>query len=119
MKSIITIILIFTVCCFSACSKTGALQTVSGTIDGVPALTLYGNSGRPADYVFLSKDASVKKMAYNGSTYAYYNTAQGIYITLAPYKVVSGSLAVNGSVTVLYVDTATVHLFGSTQYTSK
>jgi len=120
MKRIITILFAIGAVYFAACSKSNAVQTVSGTINGVPALTLYGSSGEPADYVLLSTTPADKDMNYNGNTYYYYTSPDNhIFIEVAPTNVVSSTLVTTGSKTVLSISASTVPFFASTQYTSK
>lgn len=99
----------------TGCSK-NAQQTVTGTINGKPALTLYGNSGKTADYMLL--DSSAHEVSYDGQLYTYYTgSANAVYISVATASVVSGVLATASGQTVLTITFANT-VFSSTQYAS-
>ncbi len=108
-------------CGFSSCSKKDKVELVSGTVNGIPAITLYGNSNKPTDYIFLSTDSTQKEMSYNGVLLTYANTGSsstGIFILNNHIAVAKAELALAGSKTVLTIDTAYGINLGSSQYSS-
>lgn len=119
MKTIASATIAVIACFLFSCSK-GRIQTVSGTIDGKPAITLYGNSNKAADYIFLSADSSVKEMTYNGILLTYTSaTPPGIFLLKASVAIGRGSLTTVGAHTTLTIDTTYGFTFGSKQYASK
>jgi len=107
---------------FLSCSKKNTIPTVSGTINGTPAITLYGNSNLAADYIFLSSVTATKEMSYDGNifTYSYLTTSTNeIYVIRSVNALVKGSLDTIGKQTVFTIDTSYIPTFGSTVYTSR
>ena len=80
MKRIAAILLLLIILVFyfsfSGCKKANEIPTVSGTINGVPAVTLYGSSGNATDYIFIvfSSSSTHKLLCYQGINYVYGNT---------------------------------------------
>ena len=109
-------------CCFCiSCSKKDKVQLVSGTVNGIPATTLYGNSNKPTDYIFLSNDSTEKEMSYNGELLTYVKTgatSTGIFILYNHVAAAKAELGLVGSKTVLTIDSAYGINFSSTQYSS-
>ncbi len=108
--------------CVASCSKNNTIPPVSGTINGVPAITLYGSSNQPADYLFLSSVATDKELSYNGRVYPYlYLTTSDteLFVMSANRALVKGSLVTTGTITVFTIDTSYTPTFGSTKYTSR
>ncbi len=121
MKAKLVIVLAVFYCCISSCSKKDKVEVVSGTVNGLAAITLYGNSNKPADYIFLSSDSTQKEMSYNGLLLTYANagsSSTSIFILNAHVAVAKAELGMVGSKTVLTINTAYGLNFGSTQYTS-
>ena len=120
MKAIATILCVLSPVFFTACSKSNEIPTVSGTINGVPALTLYGSSGKPTDYVLLSMTTD-KQISYQGNVYSYSNitSSNDIFITISTIYLVKGTLTTANSKTQLVIVTSPQTTFGSTLYTSK
>lgn len=103
-----------------ACSKSNSVQPVSGSINGVPAQTLYGSSGKATDYIFLSTVPLDYELSYGGQTYMYYYTSgNNIFIMVTSTVAVKGSLTKTGSKTSLSIDNSSPSIFASTEYTSK
>ena len=97
------------------------MEIVSGTVNGIPAITLYGSSNKPADYIFLSSDSTQKAMSYNGEylTYVYTSAAStSIFILKSSTAVARAELIKTSSKTTLTIDTAFGFNFASTQYVS-
>jgi len=118
MKGAITILIVFGAIYFTACSKSNKVQQVSGTINGSPALTLYGSSGNPSDYILLNTNTADKDLSYNGVLYSYITfTGNAISIIVSPNDAVNGTLTTTGSKTILTI-VPTTTIFTSTQYTS-
>jgi len=121
MKAKLVVVLAVSYCCISSCSKKDKVALVSGTVNGTPAITLYGNSKKPTDYIFLSNDSTQKEMSYNGVFLTYAKTGSsstGIFILNAHVAVAKAELGLVGSKTVLTIDTAYGINLGSTQYSS-
>ncbi len=107
-------------CCVFSCSKSNKAQNVSGTINGKPAVTLYGSSNKPADYIFISADPAVKEMSYNGVGLTYANaTSPEIFIIEGSVAVAKGRLDTISSVVTLTIDTTYGFNFGSNEYSSR
>lgn len=102
------------------CSKKNHVADISGTINGVPATTLYGDSREAADYVLLSKDPAYMEMAYSGNIFKYTFVAGSskIYITDSLTAIGRGSIIVSGSKTTLTIDTSYHFAFRSKTYSS-
>ncbi len=97
------------------------METVSGTVNGKPAITLYGNSGKPADYIFIGSDAAQKELSYSGVYLTYANTSalsESIFILNSSVAVARAELVTTGSKTTLTIDTAYGFSFGSKKYES-
>ncbi len=121
MKTTLVIVLVFLCCFFFSCSKKAKVEQVSGSVNGIPAITLYGNSNKPTDYIFLSSDTTQKEMSYNGVLLAYTktgSTSTGIFILNNHIAGAKAELGWVGSKTVLTIDTAYGINFASTQYSS-
>lgn len=121
MKINVIILLGVFISCLFSCSKNEKIQQVTGTVNGLPATTLYGNSGKPTDYIFICSDSSKREMSYGGVYLTYSNTTSsstGIFILQASIAVAKADLAITGSKTVLTIDTAYGISFASTQYAS-
>jgi len=103
---------------FPSCSKNN-YTPVNGTINGLPAITLYGNSNRSADYLLLSK--SQKEVFYEGTTftYEYLPTALDIVIYISTTTVQQASLDTSAPTTILTMDANPLSIFGSSVYLSK
>ncbi len=102
-----------------SCSK-GNGHGISGTINGKPAITLYGTSNKGADYFLLSTDSTSKQLVYSGITFDYYAlpNSNDIVITLSTSQYLRATLTKTGTKTVLYLDTLLVNVFGSREYDS-
>jgi len=120
MKKMVRLIVLAVVFCFVSCNKGNHILQVSGTINGEPALTLYGASNRAADYILLSKDPSIKEMVYDGVTFSYNSdpSSTGVVIDLSSSMVIRGTLTTTGSKTILVIDTLNTSIFGSETYAS-
>jgi hypothetical protein len=108
--------------CFACCSKSNEVTPVTGSINGVPAITLYGGSKKLNDYVLLGKEATKKQMSYLGTTYDYTNidSLHDIRIEISSTVVMRGRLDTTGTIIKMTIDTLThAGLFGSTEYTSR
>lgn len=113
IKTILTILIAL---CLVACNK-NAVQPVSGTIGGLPALTLYGSSKAPSDYMFLS--TSQKKISYNGVIFSYtYATGTTIFLLTSGTGAGKCTLDTLATKTTLTIDTTYGYTFGSTVYTA-
>jgi hypothetical protein len=114
-------IALITIACFAACTKTNQISAVNGSINGVPALTLYGSSGKPTDYILFSTNFAVKLLSYQGQTYSYNNTstANGIFIVVSSINVLKGTLDTSGPHTVITVDNVAPVTFASSSYSSR
>jgi hypothetical protein len=114
MKKIIAALLL-TVTCLS-CSK--SVPTQNGTINGLPALTLYGSSKQPADYLFISTPQ--KKVSYNGQVLSYTNAAgNDIFLTISGSSIARCTFDTIPKPDVLTIDTTYGFTFGSKIYTAK
>ena len=121
MKAKLVIVIAVFLSCFFSCSKKDKVEVVSGTVNGLPAVTLYGNSNKPTDYIFLSSDSAQKEMSYNGLLLTYAKTGAsttGIFILNNHLAVAKAELGTVGSKTVLTIDTAYGIDFGSISYSS-
>ncbi len=119
MKMMVAIVAVCT-CVMFSCSKNSKPENVSGTINGKPAVTLYGSSNKEADYIFLSADTTVKQLSYNGIVLGYVNsTPPAIFLVQTSIAVAKGRLETNGQVKTLKIDTAYGFSFGSKEYTSR
>ena len=111
--------------CFSlssSCSKTNQIPPVNGVISGKPAVTLYGSSLEPTDYMFIDTVAADKKISYNGNvfTYVYNNTASSnIYFLNSGVPAADATLSLTGPGIVLTIVATYSNTFGSAQYTSR
>ncbi len=106
----------------TSCSKSNAITPVDGTINGVPATTLYGNSHKLTDYILLSKNAALKEIAYYGQIYYYriISSPSGILITISSNAVVKGSLdTVNSKITLTIDSSLHSTVFVSKIYTAQ
>jgi hypothetical protein len=118
-----TLVAVFTIFCvfFLSCSKKDKVELVSGTVNGVAAITLYGTSNKPADYIFLSSDSTQKEMSYNGVLLTYVKTgatSTGIFILLNHIAAAKADLGLVGSKTVLTIDSTYGINFTSREYMS-
>lgn len=126
MKRIATILLLLIILVFnfsfSGCKKANEIPTVSGTIDGVPAVTLYGSSGNATDYIFIvfSNTNTHKLLCYQGINYVYGNTSSSnnVSIITSSSAIVRATIDTVSSNTVLKILTYP-SIFSSTQYTSR
>ena len=121
MKRIIIALLACVAICFTACKK-HEIPPVNGTINGMPALTLYGLSNNATDYVLIivSTNPADRLISYQVSTYSYINsTGDEVYIEISPTNVVKGTLTTSGGQTVLTVVNTIPPVFQSSQYTSR
>jgi hypothetical protein len=99
------------------CKKT--IRQVDGTINGIPTISLYGSSGKAADYILLSTDPAYKELAYGGNVFTYGYTGANTIIIRDSIKVIGrGSLDTNSTKTILNIDTSYSFTFGSKQYKS-
>ena len=119
MKSLFAIFLLScSALYFSACQKTNKIAAVSGTINGTPTITLYGNSGAPTDYVLLSTDPKKVEMAYQGEIFPYSISSPDtiIYITTSTTTVVQATLFKSGNTTILNINPLSPPKFASLHY---
>ena len=115
MNRIFLIFIIAFVC--SGCNKNNT-QVVSGTIGGKPAITLYGSSKAPADYLFLS--TAQKEISYNGQVLSYvYGPSKTIFLIRAGATAGKCTLDTAALPIELYIDTTFSITFGSPTYTAK
>jgi len=120
MRAIVIAMVLVCACSVFSCSKSNKAQNVSGTINGKPAITLYGSSNKPADYLFISADPAVKEISYNGVVLTYASTIPpGIFIIEGSVAVAKASLEAGSATTTLTIDTAYGFSFGSKQYSSR
>jgi len=119
MKNIVYGVLFLGMLLPASCKKKG-VAPVNGTIDGKPALTLYGSSGKPTDYLFIDTVAADKKISYNGVVFTYiYNAATtNIYLINGGIPAADGTLSIGTNV-VLTVNVSYSITFGSSLYVSK
>ena len=118
MKLIVSIFILFALLLFAACTKTG-IPDVSGTINGVPAITLYGTTNLPVDYILLSTDKSNKELSYSGQVYTYiYTASHRLFINVSPTIAVGGNIDTTGNKTVINLDLP-IKPFASAQYSSR
>jgi len=105
--------------CIAGCSKGNAIPTVSGTINGQPAVTLYGTTNEPVDYILLYVNGTVKEISYGGVIYNYYTSpANGVYVVISPGYGVAGIMDTVNSKTVISFNTP-YNPFASQTYTSR
>ena len=120
MRAIVIAIGVVFVCGVFSCSKSNKAQNVSGTINGKPALTLYGSSNKPTDYLFISTDPTTKEMSYNGIVLTYSSTTPpGIFIIDGSVAIAKARLEASSTATMLTIDTAYGFSFGSKEYSSR
>lgn len=116
MVRVLLFALIASVILLTACSKSGH-QTITGTINGKLALTLYGNSGEAADYILL--DSTSNQVSYNGQLYSYFKgSGNSIFISVGTASIVSGILTMGSGQTTLTITYANT-LFASALYSSR
>ena len=119
MRLFFILFLAITLSGFIACKKGDAIPTVTGTINGVPAITLYGTTNEPVDYILISTSGTSKILSYGGVVYNYYNSpANGIYVVIAPAYGVAGIIDTVSGKTVIQF-TAPYNPFASQNYTSR
>lgn len=119
MKTAASLLLVLLVLVGASCSKSNKAQNVSGTINGKPALTLYGSSNKPADYLLLGEDSTARQMSYNGIVLTYSSTTPpAIFMLNGGLAIAKGTL-VTGSSTTLTIDTSYGFSFGSKEYSSR
>lgn len=120
MKRIIIAGLFFSLISSIGCSKSNRISPVTGTINGKPAVSLYGASNKPTDYVLIDTAAADRKLSYDGIVFAYiYNSSSNIYIMNSTTPAAEGTLTLNASNIVLTINATYTLTFGSTTYTSK
>jgi hypothetical protein len=105
----------------SSCTKKKSAAVISGTINGIPTMTLYGDSRKPADYILLSIDPTQNKMAYSGHifTYIYFSgSTTKIFVRDSLVAIGQGYLTVTGPTTSFRIDTTFGYTFGSKVYES-
>jgi len=119
MKSTVSSVLFLALIALASCKK--EITPVSGTINGLPAITLYGNSLQATDYLFIDTTANNKKISYNGVVYTYnYNANNSnIYILSSGTPAADGTLTLTGPRVVLTIQSQFSVDFTSIQYTSK
>ena len=121
MKSLSVILLAILVIYISGCSKHN-IQTENGSINGIPAITLYGSSGNEADYMFivLSNTIANKRVFYQGTTYTYsgISSTNNIYVISSPTSIVNCTIDTLNPQITLTVNT-TPSIFESKVYTAK
>ena len=104
---------------YIACKKGDAIPTVTGTVNGVPAVTLYGTTNEPVDYILLSTSGASKILSYAGQVYDYYNSpGNGIFVVISPAYGVGGIIDTIAGKTVIQF-TAPYNPFASEKYTSR
>lgn len=113
------IVIVALLCCILfSCSKSNKAENISGTIDGKPALALYGSSNGPADYILLGEDSTLKQMSYNGVILTYHTTTYPEILISNTLPVARATL-ITGTGTTLTIDTTFGFTFGSKQYSSR
>ena len=116
MKKIIIVVSVITACFYIACKKNIPIE--NGTIDGLPAITLYGSSNAPTDYLFIS--TSQKKISYNGNIFNYnYGPGKTIFCYSNYSPAATASLDTSVPRMTLTIDTSYGFTFLSTIYTAK
>jgi hypothetical protein len=119
MKGTIFLLCIILATCCIACSKKNAIAPVHGTINGKPAITLYGSSNKPTDYVLLDTAISDRKLSYDGIVFTYvYISDTNIFIMGSGTPAARGALTTIGPKTNLTITAAYTITFGSTEYTT-
>ncbi len=119
MRILIIALIAFSALCIVACKKGDAIPTVSGTINGVPAVTLYGTTNKPVDYILIATSGVSKIISYGGVVYNYYTSpANGIYVVISPTYGVVGTMDTVNNKTVIQF-TAPFNPFASSKYTSR
>lgn len=121
VKRIITTLLTVVAIYFTSCTKHDP-PPVTGTINGIPATTLYGSSGNATDYILIviSTNTNNNLISYEGHTYSYTNgSGNDVYIEISPTNVVRGTLTTSGTQTVLTVVNPSPAVFLSSQYASR
>lgn len=107
----------------AGCSK-HSLQTENGTINGIPAITLYGSSGAESDYMFivLTDTVADKRLFYGGTattyTYSGISSTNNIYVIASPVSIVNCTIDTLHAHVSLTVNT-TPSIFQSTTYNAK
>ena len=84
-------------------------------------MTLYGSSGKPADYILFSTDSTHKELAYSGRIYTWIHFASSatrIFISDSGKAIAGAELVENGAKTVLTIDTSYAFKFLSNKYES-
>ena len=121
MRSTFALLLIAAMACFTGCSKHN-VTTENGSINGIPAKTLYGASGQEEDYLFivLSNTIADKRIFYEGTTYTYsgISSTNNIYVIASPTSIVNCTIDTSGPQITLTVNT-TPSIFESSVYTAK
>ena len=120
MKRVIISALVFVAFCIAACSKTNRIAPVTGTVDGKPAITLYGSSYKPTDYILIDTVTADRKLSYDGIvfTYTYVSAYNDIFIINSSIPIARANLSTISGKVVLAIDTSFSITFGSKQYTS-
>jgi hypothetical protein len=118
---VLFIFLVFAGLLLASCKKNNQIPTVSGTINGVTAIPLYGNSLQNADFILLSTDPAHKEISYNGTAYSYYyiSTGSDIFISVSATNVQKATLSTSGNITTLAFGVNAQPFFGSSVYISR
>ena len=106
----------------ASCKKANQLPNESGSINGIPALTLYGSASDQTDYVFIliTPTTADQLLCYQGITYKYgVNPVNNdISILASSSSVIRATLDTTGAHTVLTILTYP-SIFNSTEYIAR
>jgi hypothetical protein len=119
MKGILALAFITLSVSFIACSRKNRIAPVTGTIDGKPAVTLYGSSFAPTDYILIDTIVADRKLSYDGIVFSYlYTSDTDIVLINSGTPAAKVTLASVSPKMILKIKAIFTITFGSPLYTS-
>ena len=111
---------LFIVVLAGSCKKSNQVNPVSGTINGTPTITIYGNNNVASDYILLSTDSSKNILAYGGTVLNFQISVPDslIFITLPSGMVARAALYRTKTSAQLNVSASAPAYFRSQHYVS-
>jgi len=119
VNRIVIIALIVSSISLISCSRKNRIAPVSGTINGKPAITLYGSSYEPTDYVLIDSVTADRKLSYDGIVFDYLYTSDTDIVLIGSGKPAAKCVLIFGSPkTTLQIRAVFTITFGSPIYIS-
>jgi len=114
------IVFVVSLSLLTGCSKKNRIAPVLGTINGNPAVSLYGVSNKPTDFMLIDTVKANRKVQYDGIVFSYlYNSDTTIYLMSGNTPAAQLTIKNTGTALQLTVDHAYTLTFGSTDYISR